>query len=68
MRLKSAALIAAASFLRWIGLVDAFDASGNANLAVYYGQNSRNIVGAQARLADYCADSTLDVLHRGFHS
>ena len=34
--------------------VDAFDASSNANMAVYYGQNSRNIVGAQGSLASYC--------------
>jgi hypothetical protein len=34
--------------------VDAFDANSNANMAVYYGQNSRNIVGAQGTLASYC--------------
>jgi hypothetical protein len=60
MRIKSAALVAAASILQWMG-VDAFDANGNANLAVYYGQNSRNVVGAQSNLAAYCQDSTLDV-------
>jgi len=55
MRLKFAvaSLVAA---LGWGGLdvVDGFSASSNANLAVYYGQNSRNIVGAQANLAAYC--------------
>lgn len=71
MRLKSAALVAATSVLQFLR-VDAFDANGNANLAVYYGQNSRNIVGAQSNLAAYCQgisfcltqsneDSTLDV-------
>lgn len=53
MRLKSAALVAATSVLQFVG-VDAFEANGNANLAVYYGQNSRNIVGAQLNLAAYC--------------
>ena len=55
MRLKivAAALVAA---LGWGGVVvvNAFSASSNANLAVYYGQNSRNIVGAQGNLAAYC--------------
>lgn len=32
----------------------AFDKASNGNMAVYYGQNSRNIVGAQANLAAYC--------------
>lgn len=35
-------------------VVGAFDKASNANMAVYYGQNSRNIVGAQANLAAYC--------------
>lgn len=51
MRLKSVAALIAA----WgLGVVDGFSASSNANLAVYYGQNSRNIVGAQSNLAAYC--------------
>jgi hypothetical protein len=38
-----------------LSFVDAtFNADSNANLAVYYGQNSKNIVGAQANLAYYC--------------
>ena len=51
MRLKFvvAALAAATGVF-----VDAFDANSNANMAVYYGQNSRNVVGAQGRLASYC--------------
>lgn len=51
MRLKfvAAALGAAAGIF-----VDAFDANSNANMAVYYGQNSRNVVGAQGSLASYC--------------
>jgi hypothetical protein len=52
MRLSfvAAALGAAAG----VAFVDAFDANSNANMAVYYGQNSRNIVGAQGTLASYC--------------
>jgi hypothetical protein len=69
MRFNVAALGAAFSFGAF--LVDAFDANSNANMAVYYGQNSRNVVGAQSNLAAYCQgtsssfqaniDSTLDV-------
>jgi hypothetical protein len=44
------AVLSAAIF----AVVSAFQASGNENLAVYYGQNSRNVVGAQANLAAYC--------------
>ena len=44
------AVLGAACF----GLVGAFNLASNANLAVYYGQNSRNVVGAQANLAAYC--------------
>jgi hypothetical protein len=44
------AVLSAAIF----AVVGAFQASGNENLAVYYGQNSRNVVGAQANLAAYC--------------
>ena len=51
MRLKSVAALVVALGL---GVVDGFSASSNANLAVYYGQNSRNIVGAQSNLAAYC--------------
>jgi hypothetical protein len=51
MQFTVAALAAAVSI---VGFVDAFSASSNANMAVYYGQNSRNIVGAQANLAAYC--------------
>ena len=56
MRLKivAAALVAALGWGGVVGVVDAFSASSNANLAVYYGQNSRNIVGAQGNLAAYC--------------
>jgi len=54
MRLKSFAALVAALGLGAVGGVDGFSASSNANLAVYYGQNSRNIVGAQANLAAYC--------------
>jgi len=55
MRLKvvTAALVVALGF-GGVGFVDGFSASSNANLAVYYGQNSRNIVGAQSNLAAYC--------------
>jgi hypothetical protein len=50
-----AALAAAAWFAVRLGFVDAtFNADSNANLAVYYGQNSANIVGAQLNLASYC--------------
>jgi hypothetical protein len=52
MRFTFAALGAAFCFGAF--LVDAFDANSNANLAVYYGQNSRNVVGAQSNLAAYC--------------
>ena len=47
------ALVALLSLIQ-AGVADAFDATGNANLAVYYGQNSRGIVGAQMNLAAYC--------------
>lgn len=52
MRFSFAAL--GAVFALGVFLVDAFNANSNANLAVYYGQNSRNVVGAQANLAAYC--------------
>jgi len=58
-RIDFAVLVAA--LLVVFAFVDAFSASSNANLAVYYGQNSAGIVGAQGNLASYCTDSTLDV-------
>jgi hypothetical protein len=72
LNIVAAALVAAFGWGGVVGVVDAFSASSNANLAVYYGQNSRNIVGAQGNLAAYCqgiqcswvwltVDSTLDV-------
>lgn len=52
MRLNFVAAVLGAAV--GIAFVDAFDANSNANMAAYYGQNSRNIVGAQGTLASYC--------------
>jgi hypothetical protein len=60
MSLNFAAL--AAAVLSVFAVVSGFNANSNANLAVYYGQNSRNIVGAQANLSAYCQGITLIVV------
>ncbi|OLL24189.1 Chitinase 1 [Neolecta irregularis DAH-3] len=48
------------------GSITAFSASANTNLAVYWGQNSVNIVGAQQNLAYYCQTSTIDIIPLAF--
>ncbi|KAJ2361024.1 Chitinase 2, partial [Coemansia sp. RSA 2607] len=44
-------------------IVSAFNPSSNSNFVVYWGQSS---AGTQGRLADYCRDSTVDVVALAF--
>lgn len=46
-------------------LANAFSATANSNVAVYWGQNSE---GSQARLADYCKDTSADIVILSFLS
>jgi len=57
------ALAAAAWLGVRLGFVEAaFNANSNANLAIYYGQNSRNVVGAQGNLASYCQGIVVNII------
>ncbi|KAL1862871.1 hypothetical protein VTK73DRAFT_6599 [Phialemonium thermophilum] len=46
----------------WAG----FSSSSNKNVAVYWGQNSRNQATSQTRLADYCSNSEIDIIPLAF--
>jgi len=66
------AVLVAAGVLGSFGFVEGgFNANSNANMAIYYGQNSRNIVGAQSNLAAYCqgllSPSERDIVDNRFY-
>jgi len=64
MLLNFVALAAAAWLDVRFGFVEGtFNKNSNANLAIYYGQNSRNVVGAQANLASYCQGIAVNIIN-----
>ncbi len=57
---------ASAAVIIFVAGANAFSATANNNLAMYWGQNSAGTASSQGTLASYCNDATLDIIPISF--